>query len=272
MKSNASIVIPLLNQVDAWLEKCILSALAQTVRCEVIVVTSKRTKRSNIELLQQLQNSNHQLRVIPRDQEHFAHAINTGIRASSADRIGLLFSDDWLETVAVASCLSQDADIVSTGISFYDATAKREFISLRRQPTSAEFCAKPTLEQKASYLEHFFLFTKSALLAVGGVDHRVGLTGADDYDMIWSMLEQGATVQIVTQSLYNCRDHDGERLTMREREAQIADLQKILAKHGVPPREREKLIEDKAKWYGETVHAVMSRIRDRRGSGQQSVT
>lgn len=266
MQPTASIVIPLLNQVDPWLEKCVLSALAQIVACEVIVVISKGTKHSNIELLQRLQSSNRQLCTIVRNREHFAHAVNTGIRAASADRIGLLLSDDWLDPAAVASCLPYDADIVSTGMSFYDASGEREIISMRRQPTLAEFRTKPTLEQKANYLEHFFLFKKSALLAVGGVDSSVGLTGADDYDMIWSMLEQGATVQIVTQSLYSYRDHDGERLTMRDREAQIADLRKVLTKHGVPPCERDKLIEEKAKWYGEPVHAVMSRLRNlRRG-------
>jgi hypothetical protein len=38
-----------------------------------------------------------------------------GIRHASADRVGLLLSDDRLEQCAVGECLSQSSDIVSTG-------------------------------------------------------------------------------------------------------------------------------------------------------------
>ena len=40
---EASIIVPLLTQRDAWLRQCVLSALRQTVSSEVIVVTSPRT-------------------------------------------------------------------------------------------------------------------------------------------------------------------------------------------------------------------------------------
>ena len=65
------------------------------------------------------------------------------------------------------------------------------------------------------------LSEKRALLNVGGVDEHVGLTGCDDYDLIWTMLERGATVHVLERPLYNYRDHGEERLTLRSREAQI---------------------------------------------------
>ena len=51
MNYRATIVIPLLRQVDTWLDQCVRSALAQSVTTEVIVVRSELTPPSNVEIL-----------------------------------------------------------------------------------------------------------------------------------------------------------------------------------------------------------------------------
>ena len=130
----------------------------------------------------------------------------------------------------------------------------------------ARFMQLPTLEAKASYLEHFFLFNRSKLLEVGGVDESVGLTRADDYDLIWTMLEHGASVSIVGKSLYKYRDHEGERLTLRSKDDQVRDLKKILDKHGVPDCEKNRLIEAHSKWYGEPIYRVLARLQQQQGT------
>jgi hypothetical protein len=88
------------------------------------------------------------------------------------------------------------------------------------------------------------------VLAAGGVDPGVGLTGADDYDLIWTLLERGASVRLVPRALYHYRDHEGLRLTNRPQAEQVRDLRLILAKHGVGPEETERLVTEKRKWYG----------------------
>jgi GT2 family glycosyltransferase len=86
----ASIVIPLLDQVDEWLNRCVRSALQQTVRCEVIVVLSPRTRTSNLRLLDDLKLEFDNLRIVPRDVLGFPGALNAGFKVASASRIGLL--------------------------------------------------------------------------------------------------------------------------------------------------------------------------------------
>src|ERR1017187_6280446 len=107
----ATIVIPLLDQVDEWLAQCVRSALGQTVRCEVVVVLSPKTRRPNLDLLAALKSEFDNLRLLPREVLGFPGAINAGFEAASADRVGLLFSDDWLDQRAVELCLRHDADI-----------------------------------------------------------------------------------------------------------------------------------------------------------------
>ncbi|HEY6421600.1 MAG TPA: glycosyltransferase [Candidatus Binataceae bacterium] len=253
----ATIVIPLLNQVDEWLEQCVRSALTQSTRCEVLVVISPRTRRSNRDVLSALESEFDNLRRVERRTLGFALALNTGFAAASAERIGLLLSDDWLDERAIETCLRHDADIVSSGNSVFAADGKTFFPDVSWRPNLERFRSRGTMELKARYLQHFFLFRKSKLLEIGGADETLGdFPGIDDFDMIWVLLEHGATVAIVEQSLYNYRDHDGERLSLRPPEEAIRGLERILEKHGIVGAEKEEITRTHARWFGQPLHRV----------------
>ena len=84
------------------------------------------------------------------------------------------------------------------------------------------------------------------------------------------MLERGATVAIVPASLYNYRDHDGERLTLRDRDQAKRTLERILEKHGLRGDEKARVLAIHLPWYGRPVHAAQAEIaagdaRRRRG-------
>lgn len=264
----AGIVIPLRRQRDEWLAQCVQSALTQSIDCDVVVVTASDTPEQNRRTLAELGEKHDRLRVVPPEKDGFAAAINHGLNTVTAPRVGLLLSDDWLEKSAVEACIALDADIVSTGSFGRDADGSLLEI-LTKMPTVEKYTAKPTLERKASYLQHFFLFRKSAVLAVGGVDEEIGLTGPDDYDLIWCMLENGASVGIVEQHLYNKRDHGGDRLTMRAAAAQCRDMQRIFDKHGFDGPERDALVEARSVWYGRRLQDVVrERAARRRRDGK----
>lgn len=254
-EAQATVVIPLLIQRDEWLRQCVVSALKQSVPCEVLVVTSPRTPASNLKILSELEATHPNLAILGEPPNGgFPGALNLGIRSASADRVGFLLADDWLDETAVSECLRHSSDIVSTRNTLYAADG--ETVVEERRTVNADYESLPTLEAKASYLRHLFVFRKPKLLEVGGVDESVGLTGPDDFDLIWTLLEQGATVTIVEKSLYSKRDHDEERLTLRSREAQTRDLERILDKHGVTGCERRAIIERHSKWYGATAQAT----------------
>lgn len=263
MKPQASIVVPLLRQPLPWLMRCVRSALDQTVPTEVIVVVSPLTPSVLGDALADLRLVAPGLSVMPESGTGFAAALNTGIRAATSDRVGFLLADDWLEPSAVAVCLQHAADIVSTGMAFWHDDGTTPLGELHRRPTQERFESLPSIERRASYLEHFFLFRREVLLAVGGVDESIGLTGADDFDLIWTLLERGASVQVLPDPLYNYRDHFGERLTLRDPALMRQDLARVLAKHGVPPDERERMLDEHAEWFGEPVHVVDRRLRAR---------
>jgi glycosyltransferase involved in cell wall biosynthesis len=260
----ATIVIPLLDQVDEWLEQCVRSALDQTVECEVVVVLSPRTRRSNLAFLDRLKSEFDNLRLLPREILGFPGAINAGFEAASAPRVGLLLSDDWLDPRAVELCLPHDADIVSSGNRVWDGDGRTLLEDVSRTPRVRDFLQCETLELKARYLQHFFLFRKSKLRQIGGADESLGdFPGIDDFDMIWVLLEHGATVAIVEEQLYNYRDHHGDRLSLRHFEEAAAVLERILEKHAVVDSERAEIRREHLKWYGRQLQVAFDEMRKR---------
>jgi hypothetical protein len=89
------------------LEQFVRSALTQSINTEVVVVQSKLTSPSNLRTLARLQQQYTNLSVLLEDKSphHFPAAINMGIRHATADRVGLVFSDDWIDQTTVAECL-----------------------------------------------------------------------------------------------------------------------------------------------------------------------
>jgi hypothetical protein len=118
------------------------------------------------------------------------------------------------------------------------------------------------MEAKARYLSHFFLFRKEILLRAGMLDESIGnFPGIDDYDLIWTLLEHGASVGIVEERLYNYRDHDGERLTLADAGEAARNLEKILRKHGVPAEEIQGFVQSASKWFGKPIYKAFSEGR-----------
>jgi len=211
-------------------------------------------------LLETLRAEWSNLRVLTGEAaESFPGALNLGIHSASARRIGFLLSDDWLDPGAVDHRLAISADIVCTGLTTSSDDGLNIYEEASKTLTMADYLALPSLEAKARYLQHFFLFRKESLLRVGGLDQGIGnYPSIDDYDLIWTLLEQGATVAIVERCLYNYRDHDGERLTLADPEQAARNLEKILRKHHVSEAELPRLLAAHSKWFGKPIHRVLA--------------
>jgi glycosyltransferase involved in cell wall biosynthesis len=258
----ASIVIPLLNQRDSWLRQCVLSALRQTVAADVVVVCSPRTRTANLRTLRALQEQSHHLRTCIQEGDGFAAAINQGFCNAECERIGLLLSDDWLRPDAVEKCLACEGDIVSTGLTCFAGNGVNEFESFSSDPRCSVYHNLATLEERAYYLTHFFLFRVAKIGEAGGLDESTGdAPGIDDYDFIWTLLEHGATVSIIEERLYCYRDHQGQRLTLRDPAEQVCNLVRILAKHGIRPEEQEEIVRRHSVWFGKPLHRVSAGAR-----------
>jgi GT2 family glycosyltransferase len=260
----ASIVIPLRVQRDDWLEQSVRSALDQTVPGEVLVVTAPDTPPRNLEVLSRLAaTAGPRLRIFDRGRPGFAVALNEGINAAQADRVALLFTDDWLAPEALEAALAEDADIVSGGKQIWvqhpDGSLEHVY---QFSGTEAAFAKRQTNEERARYISHFLLLRRSVIQEAGGVDESLGdLGGVDDFDLIWTLLERGASVSFAEGATYRIRDHPGQRLTLRPVEEHLLSLNRILDKHNVPERSRAEIIAGHRAWFGRTIGDVLAEQR-----------
>lgn len=249
---EASIIVPLLNQVDTWLKHAVESAARQTAPAEVVVITSAKTSGSNQGVLDQLCGAYPNIKVYQQPPESgFAAGLNFGIRKAAGRRIGLLMSDDWLDPRTIESSVVFQEDIVSTSRTFFAADGITCFAELAQDHTERAWRAQRRPVDQANFLGHFLLFQREALDRVGGVDETLGDSpGVDDFDLVWCLLERGASVRIVPQALYNYRDHEGERLTRQKYAAMVATFNRILDKHAVNGRERHRILAEHSFWFG----------------------
>ncbi|HTX35419.1 MAG TPA: glycosyltransferase, partial [Bryobacteraceae bacterium] len=230
--ARATIIVPVMGQQSAWLEQCLDSVLHQTAAVEVIAVAGAAVPAAHLAVLRRLAAHSPALRAIPCEPpESLPGAINTGIRAASTGRIGFLAGGGWIDPDTVARCLSQSADIVSTGSAAHDATGN-VCLEAGRVPSPAGYQACPTLSAKAGYLQPFFLVRRERLLEAGGFDETIGDLEIAGFDLVWTLLELGASVALVEAPLYHFRT-EGERRNL------VSPA--ILRKHRVTGEEAQEL-------------------------------
>lgn len=91
-----SVVVPVYN-VEAYLDRCVESLVAQTLRnIEIILVDDGSTDGSPA-LCDEWAQKDDRIRVIHKENGGLSDARNAGVRAARADWIGFVDSDDWVE-------------------------------------------------------------------------------------------------------------------------------------------------------------------------------
>jgi glycosyltransferase involved in cell wall biosynthesis len=262
----ATLLAPLLNQEERYLIHSLDSAVRQTADCEILIVLSPKTGAANRKIVDGIAERDPRVRVVQQVRPGFPAALNEGIEQARSDRLGILLTDDWLEPTAIADSLTLDADITSTQMLTFAADGATPVHRPWKAISQAVYDGKDDLEQKACYLQHFFLLRKQKVIEAGGLDESLGDTpGIDDFDLIWSMLEHNASAAIVEKPLYNYRDHSGLRLTLHDRENMVRTMAQILKKHGLRGARFEAALERHSIWFGRTMQEV---IRERSGGAK----
>lgn len=102
---------------------------------------------------------------------------------------------------------------------------------------------------------------------MGGADETRGdAPGINDYDLVWVLLEQGASVGIVERFCYNSRDHDHERLTLRPPGELLVVAARTLDKHCVSGVERQRILALRARWFGRPIRVVRAALERERSA------
>jgi len=166
-----------------------------------------------------------------------AGAINTGMCHARTDFVGVLLADDYWSANAI-DVLQQhitafpEIDFFHSSRQIVDASGT----GIGAVSESRDEVSVSTFRRGGSPVKHLLCWRRAKGLEVGGLDERSLSVGPDDYDFPWTMAEHGARFKAIRDCLYFYRIHDRcYRLTTDlPLTVHVAELDRIMAKHGVP--------------------------------------
>ena len=190
---KVTILIPSFGQKE-YLAEAIDSALAQTVRCEVIVVDDGSTDGS---LAIAREYKNFGVKVIEQVNKGLASARNTGIMNATGDYILPLDADDVLMENCVERILETiektNADVVAPSIRCF-GLGHNDTI-LMQNPTFNDF-------KLGNRLAYCSAIKKEALLECGGYSPRMDMLGGfEDLHLWYDLMSRGKKIVTIPEPL-----------------------------------------------------------------------
>lgn len=113
-----SVIVPVYN-VEAYLERCVDSLLAQTWKQLEILLVDDGSTDSSGGICDRYAEKDNRIRVIHKENGGLSSARNAGLDAATGAYIGFVDSDDWIEPETYATMLERmekfDAQLVCAG-------------------------------------------------------------------------------------------------------------------------------------------------------------
>ncbi len=97
MKIKVSVVVPIYN-VEAYLEKCVESILAQSLREIEIILIDDGSTDGCAKIADELAEKDDRVKVVHQNNAGYGAAVNRGINLAQGEYVGIIESDDWIES------------------------------------------------------------------------------------------------------------------------------------------------------------------------------
>jgi glycosyltransferase involved in cell wall biosynthesis len=244
-------ILPLRHFHEPFLRAALRSLFRQTSAAWELVVVVEPEDRNGFREVLAGELLDHRVRLIDNSGVGLAGAVNSGMRASRTPFVAILLGDDAWETDAVA--VLDDAIRAWPDVDFFHSG--RRVVDENDMPLGDPFPARETIRiedfPEGSPVKHLLCWRRDFGLRVGGLDESLRSVGPDDYDFPWVMAEQGAHFRAIPRCLYVYRDHrESYRLTTHQTlEHHAFEIDRILAKHGVPESTRSAIVSKARRGY-----------------------
>ncbi len=150
-RPRVSILLPSLNSGD-FIRECLESVVNQTLQDIEIICIDAGSTDGTLEILREYEKKDNRLKVIVSDKKSMGYQYNLGLDVATGDYIGMVETDDWIETNTFESLWTaasrQDVDIVAANHYFYYTKPEIRnlpFENLYRCPYEQIFCPKDVL-------------------------------------------------------------------------------------------------------------------------------
>ena len=213
-----SIVVPVYN-TRAYLEECLASACAQTLRdIEIVCVNDGSTDGSD-ELLHRIAADDERIKVIDKENGGLSSARNAGLAAACGTYIMLLDSDDLLVPQACEAVVRRfdetHADIVTFGATCFPEEAASARLRACLSPRDAlyrPFDERLLFDEESRPYACRSAFRREFLEACG-LRFDESLRFGEDQPFYFSAYPQAGAVALMSDKLYRYRVSSAESLT-----------------------------------------------------------
>ncbi|MFR2822382.1 MAG: glycosyltransferase family 2 protein [Thomasclavelia sp.] len=204
-----SICIPVYNVERKYLSECLDSILNQTYQnFEICLSNDCSTLKETLDTLEEYGKKDSRIKVFHRKENgHISKATNDALAIASGEFIGLMDNDDLLTKNALYECVKVLNENPNLDFIYSDED-KIDLAGKRRDPHfKSDFAPDSILG--SNYICHFEIMRKSIVDQIGGF--RVGLEGAQDYDIFLRFFEQTTPERIyhIPKVLYHWRMIEG---------------------------------------------------------------
>lgn len=189
-----SVLMPVYNVEQKWLEKCIQSVQAQFYDNWELCISDDASTDTNVrKILEKFVKQDSRIKVFYRPKNgHISKATNSALEISTGEFVALLDNDDELAPIAlyeVVKLLNQypDLDLI------YSDEDKIDMQGNRFEPAFKPDWS-PDLLLGTNYISHLGVYRRSIMEEIGGF--RVGLEGSQDYDLVLRFTEKTTASKI----------------------------------------------------------------------------
>ncbi|MDT2638929.1 glycosyltransferase family 2 protein [Enterococcus dongliensis] len=200
-----SILMPVYNVEEKWLEKCIESVQNQFYpNWELCMADDHSTDASVRPLLEKYAAQDARIKLVFRSENgHISRATNSALEIATGEFVALLDNDDELAPIAlyeVVKCLNQNSELDL----IYSDEDKIDMVGKRFDPAFKPDWS-PDLLLGTNYISHLGVYRRTIMEKIGGF--RVGYEGSQDYDLVLRFTEQTTVERIahIPQILYYWR-------------------------------------------------------------------
>jgi glycosyltransferase involved in cell wall biosynthesis len=213
-KPLVSIVMPVFNPTLKWLREAIESVQCQLYpNWELCIVDDLSTNPGVRKLLESISKKDSRIKVIYREKNgHISKASNSALKLAVGEWVALLDHDDVLSEHALYWVIDAINRHPNVRMIYSDEDKINE--SGYRHLPYFKCDWNPDLFYSHNMFCHLGVYARELLEEVGGF--RVGMEGAQDYDLVLRCLERIDTSQIyhIPRILYHWRAHENSTARM----------------------------------------------------------
>ena len=209
-----SIIMPVYNVDQIWLEKAIDSVISQLyVNWELCIADDASTKNHVKKTLKRYSRKDRRIKAKYLDENQgISGASNEALSLATGDFIGLLDNDDELSVYALYECVKllnmhPEADMIYTDEDKLDTKGRRCEPFFKPDWSPDTFFS-------GMYTCHFGVYRKNIVDEIGGF--RKGYEGSQDYDLVLRFTERTNNIFHIPKILYHWRKIEGSAAVSAE--------------------------------------------------------